>query len=326
MRSTAWNIIALFALWLLNTSVATANITEGKTMNDSNWSANYFGRFEISLPKDSEIVADYKLLNEKLEFISKNGRNDLPKLVAKQVEDLKKGIARGTSSRYEKTVQLDNDSVLLLSRLGDFYTFNVFLLTQKNTLYHLMAKTISEKSIPGGIEKMRMLSNAIYFRRPEDAPPPGAFAIEAGYTTLPNDKFFESLYMGAQIAGHPGTYISLLTKGILKKEQTLLERFDDRQYDSSLNELANSGRMQTLRKRKRSTGGISGEEVAVSTTIDGKTYYAFQFEYEGTIESNIHPYIAIELGTHEVGSNFKSDDEALAFWDSLIDSFKPLPE
>lgn len=318
--------LTLLTLWLLNLPVAAANNIEGNAMNETTWITNYFGRFEIALPKGSEISADYKLLNEKLELVSKNGRINLPVLVNQKTEELKKGIARGTSSRYEKNVSLDNGSTLLLSRLGDFYTFNVYLLSNKNTLYHLMAKTISEKSIPGGIEKMRLLSNAIFFRPPHDAPPPGGFAIEAGYTTLPNDKFFESVYMGAQISGYPGTYISFLTKGILKKEPTLLQRFDNHEYDSALNELPNSGKMRILRKLKRTLGDLSGEEVAISTTLDGKQFYAFQFEYEGILESNTRPYIAIELGTHEGGSNFRTDEEALAFWDRMLASLKPLPE
>ncbi|MFZ5938653.1 T6SS immunity protein Tli4 family protein [Pseudomonas sp. HS6-2] len=326
MRNVHRTFFMLSILWVFHSTASAAATTKGNAMNEINWTPHYFGRFAISLPKNSEVSADYKLFNEKLELISKNGRADLASQVTEKTEELKKGIARGTSSRYEKTIPLDNGSVLLLSRLGDFYTFNVFLLTSKNTLYHLMAKTLTEKSVPGGIEKMRMLSNAIYFRRPSDAPPPGGFAIEAGYTTLPNDKFFESIYMGAQIPGHSGTYISLLTKGILEKEPTLLQRFDDRQYDSALSELANSGQMHTLRKRKRIIGDMSGEEVAISASIDGKRFYAFQFEYEGTLESNTRPYIAIELGTHEEGTNFKSDEDALAFWDRLVESFKPLPE
>lgn len=319
----AFLMILVFCLF--DTAEA-ANITESSRMDDNNWSTHYFGRFQIALPKESEISADYKLLNEKLELVSKNAQADLAILLGQKVEALKKGIARGTSSRYERTVPLDNGSVLIISRLESFYTFNAFLLTRKNTLYHLMAKTISERGVPGGIEKMRMLSNAINFRNPGEAPPAGAFAVEAGYTTLPNDKFFESIYMGAQIAGHPETYISLLTKGIVKKEPSLLQRFDDQHYDNSISDLANSGKINLLRKRNRSVGGIHGEEVAVSATFDGKTFYAFQFEYEGTLESNTRPYIAIELGTHEQGTHFQSDDQALAFWDHVLQSFKPLSE
>lgn len=145
MRSMYKASLTLFALWLLNISVAAANEIEGNAMNDKNWTTHYFGRFEITLPKGSKISADYKIFNENLVLVSKNGRANLPTLVNQKTEELKKGIARGTSSRYEKTVPLDNGSMLLLSRLGEFYTFNAYLLSNKNTLYHLMAKTITGK-------------------------------------------------------------------------------------------------------------------------------------------------------------------------------------
>ncbi|WP_313641956.1 T6SS immunity protein Tli4 family protein [Paenibacillus sp.] len=173
---------------------------------------------------------------------------------------------------------------------------------------------------------MRLLSNSIFFCRPNEAPPQGDFAIEVSYITLPNDKLFEAICMGAQTSGHPGIYIGLLTKGILEEVPTLLQRFDNHEPGSSSNELAYSGRIRKLRKKKRSVGHLNGEEFAISTSIDGKQFYAFQFEYEGTLESNTRPYVAIELGTHEEGSNFTSDDEALAFWDRMLANFKPLSE
>lgn len=318
-------LLGMLVLGLLNNSSVLASTIKGSEMNDNDWSTHYFGRFQIALPRGSEISADYKLFNEKLELISKNGRSQIKKSADQKAEELKKGIAAGTPSLYERTVHLDNGSLLLISRLKEFYTFNVYLLTAKNTLYHMMAKTISKEGVEGGVEKMRKLSNEIYFRPPQEAPPRGGFAIEAGYTMLDSDKFFESIYMGAQIAGHPGTYVSLLTKGILTQEEGLIERFEQRQYDESIAELVNSRAVKTLRKQERVVNNIHVEEIAVSARVEGKQFYAFQLEYRGTVESNTRPYIALELGTHEVGSDFKSDEEALKFWDQIVDSLKPLP-
>lgn len=72
-------------------------------------------------------------------------------------------------------------------------------------------------------------------------------------------------------------------------------------------------------------GNIKAEEVAVAASTDGKTFYNFQVEYEGTLKSNTEPHITLELGTHENGSDFKSDEEALDFWDKVVGSLAPLP-
>jgi hypothetical protein len=295
-------------------------------MENVNWRTFYMGRFQLSLPRGSEVSIDYKIFDEKIELLSQNGQSVLPLTIERQINDLQRGVARGTSSKYEKTISLDNGSILLLSRLTSLYTLDSYFLTNRNALYRMMIKRVTPKGVPEAVENLRKLSNSIYSRRPEAAPPHGAFALEAGYSTLPNDQFFESIYMGAQIEGHTGNYVSFLTRSITEREPSLLERFHNKKYDSIVGELSNNGHLQTLRMNKRMAGGLEGEEIAVSATIEGKTFYAFQFEHGGTLESNTRPYIAIELGTHENGSNFKSNDEALAFWDKLLDSFKPLPE
>ncbi|MDD2154593.1 T6SS immunity protein Tli4 family protein [Pseudomonas putida] len=313
-------IKSLFALALLSLYALAATPTYGEDikMSGTAWKNHYFGRLMLALPLNAEIAADYKLFDAKLELISKNARTQVPSLVSQKIDEIKRGVARDTNGDYEKTIELDNGSTLVLSRMSSLYTFHIYFITSKNTAYYMAVPNITEKGMLGAVERMRMLSDAIHYRHPDEAPPSGGFALEAGYTTLQKNKFFESIYMGAQIKDHPGTYISLLTNTITEKESTLIERFDAKQYDTSIGELVSSGSIKTLRKRKRSIGNIEGEEVALSTRAEGKTYYAFQFEYEGTIDSTTQPYIALELGTHEVGSDFKSDDEALAFWDKML--------
>lgn len=71
-------------------------------MSGNNWNTHYFGRFQLSLPPGSEIVADYKIFDENLELVSKNGKSQLPVITQRLIEDLEKGVARGTSSKYEK--------------------------------------------------------------------------------------------------------------------------------------------------------------------------------------------------------------------------------
>lgn len=309
-----------FALAILSLYTFAATPTYGEDINMSNavWKKHYFGRLMLALPINVEIAADYKLFDAKLDLISKNARNQVPTLASQKIDEIRRGVARDTNGDYVKTIELDNGSKLVLSRMSSLYTFHIYLITSKNTAYYMVVPNITEKGMPGAVERMRMLSNAIHYRHPDEAPPSGGFALEAGYTTLQRNKFFESVYMGAQINDHPSTYVSLLTNTITEKESTLIERFEEKQYDTAIGELVSAGSIKTLRKRKRSIGTIDGEEVALSTNIEGKTYYAFQFEYEGTIDSTTEPYIALELGTHEAGSDFESDDEALAFWDQML--------
>ncbi|WP_072367195.1 T6SS immunity protein Tli4 family protein [Pseudomonas sp. NFACC10-1] len=294
-------------------------------MTTEKWDTHYFGRFKLELPVNSKILTDYKIYNEKVELVSKNGKSDLSSFVDQTIEELKKGTAYGTSSRYEKTIPLSNGSVLILSKLDKLYTFHAYLLTSKNTLYRMLVKSISAKGIDGAINKTRLISESIFFRRPQDAPPQGAFALEAGYTTLGTTQSLEGIYMGAQISTHPGTFVSLLTQRIVEHDDTLIKRFENESGGLIPGMAELLSKTKTLRKRTRMIGDFKAEEVAVTTLIDGKRFYTFQIEYEGQIKSNIRPFIDLRLGTHEVGSDFKSDEEALAFWDKVVDSLKPLP-
>ncbi len=222
--------------------------------------------------------------------------------------------SKGTSSEYERTVPLSNGSILVVSRLKEFYTLNAYLLTTKNTLYRMGADAISVKGLDGAINKIRVISESIFFRAPQDAPPAGGFALEAGYIQLDPEQALEGIYMGAQISTHPGTYVSLLTQQIAEHEDSLLERFNGNKGDEFIPGGAElMSKTQTLRKRERMVGNLKVEEVAVTAIVNGKRFYTFQIEHKGTLESNTRPFIDLELGTHETGSDFKSDEEALAF-------------
>lgn len=295
-------------------------------MATEKWDSHYLGRFKLELPTNSKVLTDYKIYNEDVELIGKNGKSQIKSTVEGYIEDLKKGTAKGTSSEYEKTVPLSNGSILVVSRLKEFYTLNAYLLTTKNTLYRMGADAISVKGLDGAINKIRMISESIFFRAPQDAPPAGGFALEAGYIQLDPEQALEGIYMGAQISTHPGTYVSLLTQQVAEHEDNLIERFNSNKGDSFAPGGAElMSKTQTLRKRERMVGDLKAEEVAVTAIVNGKRFYTFQIEHKGILESNTRPFIDLELGTHETGSDFKSDEEALAFWDKVVDSLEPLP-
>ncbi|WP_336334048.1 T6SS immunity protein Tli4 family protein [Pseudomonas putida] len=198
-------------------------------------------------------------------------------------------------------------------------------MTSKNTLYRMTVSALNEADLEGAIEKMKTISNAIHFRAPQDSPPADAFAIEAGYLKFSLQQPAESVYMGSQIAGHPGTYISLLTQRITRLEEPLFTRFETQHTGDIMGGLSELiSKSKTLRKQSRMIGKLPAQEIAIMIEADGKQFYNFQLEYQGTVKSNTSPYLALELGTHEIGSNFKSSEEALAFWDRVVDSLRPV--
>jgi hypothetical protein len=299
---------------------------EHYSVDTTQWKNSYFGRFTFMLPPSAKIRSDYHLLHSQLVFSSKNGEYQIAVDVEDKINKLKAGRAEDTGSTFERRVELENGSVLLVSKLYTTYVFHGFFLTDRNTMYTMMAKPISAKGLTQAIEKIRMISRSIYFRPPHEAPPVDAFAIEAGYTTLEPEGYAEETYMGAQFPEYPATYIKFKTQGVGEPESNLLQRFDANLAEASiLDSVAQLfNHVKVLRKRNREVNGITAQEVAAKATGEGKTLYSFTLEYSGDANSNRRPRIVLELGTHEVGSDFKSDEEALAFWDAVVDSLKPL--
>lgn len=324
--ATIVNVVLTSLITLLYTPFSKAEPVQENNLRYLDWQTRYYGRFKLDLPENSLDSAYYKIYNERIDLVSRNGIKDIKSITAELTEQLKQGKARGTYSRYDKTIALDNGSVLIISKLEKLYTFSSFFLTSKNTLYRMTVSALNEADYESAIDKMKLISNSIYFRSPQEASPAGAFAIEAGYLKFSHQQPAESVYMGSQIAGHPGTYVSLLTQRVGELKDTLFTRLDKQPNSGMSGALSKLiGKTKTLRKQSRMIGGLPAQEIAITTEADGKHFYNFQLEYQGTVKSNASPYFALELGTHEVGSDFQSDEEALAFWDRVVDSFKPAP-
>ncbi len=68
--------------------------------------------------------------------------------------------------------------------------------------------------------------------------------------------------------------------------------------------------------------GLKFEELLLKTNVEGQTAYSFRLEYPGTPNSSLEPYTVLELSTIDVTSGFKSDKEAVDFWDKLVESIK----
>ena len=77
-----------------------------------------------------------------------------------------------------------------------------------------------------------------------------------------------------------------------------------------------------IRKGKRIISGMPFEELLLKTKSNGKTLYSFRLEYPGTPESSLEPYTVLELSTVDKGPGFKSDEEAIHFWDEMITSLR----
>ncbi|MFK0310482.1 T6SS immunity protein Tli4 family protein [Pseudomonas sp. NPDC090233] len=77
-----------------------------------------------------------------------------------------------------------------------------------------------------------------------------------------------------------------------------------------------------MRKGKRNVAGLNFEELLLKTSAEGRTVYAFRLEFPGTPELSLEPYTVLELSTVDGGPGFEGDEQAIQFWDEVVESLK----
>jgi len=140
---------------------------------------------------------------------------------------------------------------------------------------------------------------------------------------LPTDEFDEQVSIGLPVSSVPGIHLTFDTQVIGKPEPGLMSRYEQRTSGFLVPLLQNILTSSTLiRKGKKVISGMPFEELLLKTKSNGKTFYSFRLEYPGTPESSLEPYTVLELSTVDEGLGFKSDEEAIHFWDEMITSLR----
>lgn len=282
----------------------------------------YFGRYTFEVPTDgANIWSAYKIVDKEIELVSRNGKHDLITKVSDTINEIKKLHNVGYAG-YDRTVELDVGGAIVVSK-STTYNMDIFYLTKGNTLYKQSVDSISLAGINKAIALAREINALIHDRRPDERPPTGTFAIEAGYLTLPLDEFEEQVSIGLPVSSVPGIHLTFDTQRIGEPEPSLLTRYEERTSGVLTSLLTGVlSKTSVLRKSKKIVVGLKFEELLLKSKVEGRTIYSFRLEYPGTPESSMEPYTVIEMSTLDRGLSFPSDKEALRFWDELVASLK----
>lgn len=163
--------------------------------------------------------------------------------------------------------------------------------------------------------------------------PLGQIPTEAGFIAgnmlLAASRFnYESWSLYIKLANKPDVSLEVrsFVVGSVKPDQTLRNRAGG----ILAGMLGMAAGLHRLRNRERPVGPIWAEEILVAGTQNGKRGYGFKWEAPGKAESLAEPQlnIALEVGESAYKTNaqsFKDDDEALALWDTLVDSIRLRP-
>ena len=282
----------------------------------------YFGRFSLQVPTTGDDTwSSYKIAQSKVQLISKNGKKDIDNLVRGSIQHISK-LHKSGYPAYDQNVSLEGGGAIVVSK-SNKYNFDIYYLTSENTLYRQQVESVSLTGFEKSVQITRDINANIHFRKPTTPPPENTFAIDAGYLKIPLNKYPEQVSIGLPITTLPGIHIIFDTRIIGKPEPGLIARYEERISGGMTKLLQKVLSSSTLmRKRKVTITDLPFEELLVKTPAEGRVLYSFRLEYSGTPGKSLEPYTVIELSTLEKGKSFSNDEEALEFWDRLVDSIE----
>ncbi|BBN56209.1 hypothetical protein TRE132_43340 [Pseudomonas chlororaphis subsp. aurantiaca] len=299
-------------------------------MDKTGWITHCFGRFLIDLPPQAEIRAGYYLWGDDIEVL-----DDTPAALAARInqreQELKSQQHDSKGSMFLRRLDFGAGASGLLSWSSEvsseIYLLDTYLVSQPAWRAYKWTGKVSADRELRAIEISTTLARNFRSREPNEIPTESGFCIDRAYIAGSNFQT-ERFDLGVTFPDYPGAHFEF-TSSTGAEEDRLLDRVSGF--------LAGAVRMalgiETLRKRERG-GAVPADEYLLTSTDKGQRIYTFAWEAQGKDDSITEPNISAALGVRERSSDssgklpappFKSDKEALAFWDTIIGSVRLRP-
>jgi hypothetical protein len=176
------------------------------------------------------------------------------------------------------------------------------------------------------IQRLRGKLMSLQPRGAKEIPTGPGFCIDRGF--FPDEgktKAKEKVRIYFSFQGHPDMSLSIMT---------LIEGGGEKLLDRTGGVLGKLGAMasqvHTLRSGERLLGPLEGQEWLVKVPREGGAGHSFVWESQGKGHSD-NPFITIELDTALKGDSVDgrpsslNDEQALALWEAILNSFKLRP-
>jgi hypothetical protein len=338
LRQFRINKLGLFALLaiaaLSSCGLMTADGQKLVRMDEmkADWSRQCFGRHIVQLPKDIRIVQNYALWGDAIELQPAMKGRDVPFIVEKREAELRALPHESQGSLFKRRVKFSGESMGVQSWMFRDLTrsqkLETWLVSPNSTRVWKHVNDLSSDKEEEAIAYISSLARTIRSREPGEVPTGPGFCIEAG--VVGGSEFQSEEYLVyLSFPNMPRVSVKLFSLAVGEPQQKLLDR-----VPAGMATLANlfTG-ASTLRRGDKAINGIEGQELLLAIRAEGKRGYSFRWESPGKAQSMASPHLAIEMSTmnvpdsagHVADSFFKSDEEAILFWDAIVSSFKVRP-
>jgi hypothetical protein len=315
------------------------------------WKTVCMGRFMMKVPPDAQFGGRFRIWNDLIEL-----RKDLTNMEQLNQEILakqnafkqQKHVDFGT--RYIDSYNLNNKGLSVwgfsnskANRINGRHereAHNYFYSTKPFRVWHLKTSVSTQEGMQEELKYFQQLANEIRPLAEGEISKDFGFVIEGGLVHSDEWRgeimgfYFEPPFFINPIGQSKEALVSFgldtIAQGGLdpKRNVKLLDRMTLSQR--AIFALTGSG---VLRQRDRVLNGIEGQEFLLRerTKDDRWTAYVFRWEAQGKAKNNYEPRLTIDMSVRMPTSYefpappFKSDEEALAFWDAALETFQLRP-
>ena len=212
----------------------------------------------------------------------------------------------------------------------DIYTFikigsDAYVIEAKG-----MPKSLVREYLEGNLSTAKHLISMEEKTIPDD---PG-ICLDGVISTI--DSPYEGIEMGIRLHNHPDVHFSIITM----KNGNSLQKFDlakditDGQKQATEKGLGEwATHLKVLRLRKRGVNNWDGEEalLRIPSGYGKPSVHKFTFRASGKTNAALYPFVEMTLDTGVKGNMSTaqkpsiSDEDAIALWDSLLNSIRVRP-
>jgi Tle cognate immunity protein 4 C-terminal domain/Tle cognate immunity protein 4 N-terminal domain len=297
------------------------------------------GRFLVDLPAQVLEVNQQQRYSEvgKIETIHTISKEQFQQVIAKREQELKAQKHEKDPSLLLQAVNLqaptDNRTLIYWQRESTSILKNIDTYSWINNQQFLFTERVGVDDVQAGLSDITKTLNHLQTRQPYDIPTQTGFCIDGGFIA-DTGYMHEEAQLSYRYKTHPDITVIIQTNGNgdkLRKE-SLLQREGGAM--GALLQVFGAMKMQmikTLRKGEKSINGLKGEELLMRIpTDDAKYNHNFQWEALGQVNSSKYPFMSITMSTGDTGpdkskASSLTDEEAIALWDSLLNSWKIRP-
>lgn len=330
-------IILLVWSCVLALCVAGCTNIQGHTMdtelNTIDWQTHCLGRYLLDLPSSAEVSAIYEYGSGDVKTITPITERGFRQFVEKRVAKLKstKNIEGG--QQLADITRYDDQNVLITSWYSpnskiayksELYSFHA--TANGSALYILTDQTRPDK-LSVSKEIRQKIAKTFQYRHQLEIPQGPGFCINSGFiaSDMPN---FEEVDATITFPKKPGLSINIVAYSTEDPpDKTMFEREASISLPAKLMRAVSQA--NRLRHDYRTINGMPGQEIVYSHEADnGIEYYLAHWQTRGKADSMRYQRVRIELSTsenHIEGPLFENEEQALAFWDAILESFHMRP-